>query len=346
LIDPDVDGDAICHIIGEQLGRSGDCTDQAVTPLVCQKIFECYCLNQNSHMNEEYRAKINDLVRSTQSEVAQTSFTTVVSFEPLHPRETPEDAETMDEVQNESAVAKMTQVERCTEVHADARTEKPDDAKTIAEVHKEPVVVKVTPEAERCDKAHADVRAEIPDHIKMLDDAQNESVVQLAKVTPKSERCTKARAATGLRCDISDEGFENQWERQRAPQIDSTGIDLTMLSQLPASIRSEARIAVSLRKNISIAKGVQKSAARARLQHWFPRISSSCAGKDNSTIVLAETKKRKTTWLSASEVDPDTLLELPEDIQKMILSDLSQGTRATKKHGIASFFHSTGKRFK
>jgi hypothetical protein len=180
----------------------------------------------------------------------------------------------------------------------------------------------------------------------MFDKAQNESVAQLAEVTPNAERCTKARAATCRAFDTSDGGLKNPHERQISPQIDSSGIDITMLSELPASVRSEARIAVSLRKNISIAKGVQKSAERARLQHWFPRISNSCARKDNSTIVLAETKKRKTTWLSASEVDPDTLLELPEDIQAMILSDLSQGTRATKKHGIASFFHSTGKRFK
>jgi hypothetical protein len=146
---------------------------------------------------------------------------------------------------------------------------------------------------------------------------------------------------------MSDGGFKNPPERPRSPQIDSRGIDLTMLSQLPASVRSEARIAVSLRQNISIARDVQKSTGGTRLQHWFPCISNQCAGKkDNSTIVLGKTKERKTTWLLAGEVDPDTLFELPEDVQAMILSELSQGTRATKKHGIASFFHSTGKRFK
>jgi hypothetical protein len=175
----------------------------------------------------------------------------------------------MDEVQNETSVVKMTQVERCTEARADARTEKPDDAKTIAGVHKESVVVKVTPEAERCDKAHADVRAEIVNHIKMLDEAQNESVVQLAKVAPKAERCTKARSATGRKCDILYEGFENPPERLRSPQIDSAGNGLTMLSQLPASIRPEARIAVSLWKNISIARGVQKLAKWAGLHTGF-----------------------------------------------------------------------------
>jgi hypothetical protein len=175
----------------------------------------------------------------------------------------------MDEVQNETSVAKMTQVEQCTEARADARMVKPDDAKTIAGVHKESVVVKVTPEAEQCDKAHADVRTKIAEHIKMLDEAKNESIVQLAKVTPKVERCTKACSATGRICNISYEGFENPPERQRSPQIDSAGIDLTMLSQLPASIQSEARIAVSLRKNILIAKGAQKLAKRAGLQHWF-----------------------------------------------------------------------------
>jgi hypothetical protein len=122
LIDPEVDNDAFCHIIGERLGRFLDCTDQAVTPLVCKKIFERYCLNQNLLMNQDYTAKINDLVRSTQREVAQTSFTTVVLCEPFHARETPEDAKTMDEVQNETSVAKMTQVERCTKAHADGNS--------------------------------------------------------------------------------------------------------------------------------------------------------------------------------------------------------------------------------
>jgi hypothetical protein len=111
-------------------------------------IFERYCLNQNSLMNQDYRAKIDDLVRSTQREVAQTSFTTVVLCEPLNARERPSDAETMDEVQNETSVVKMTQVEQCTKARADARTEKPDDAKMIAGMHTESVVVKVTPEAE------------------------------------------------------------------------------------------------------------------------------------------------------------------------------------------------------
>jgi hypothetical protein len=62
LINPDVDDVAICHIIGERLGRSLDCTDQAVTPLVCQKTSEHYCLNQNLLMNQDYTAKIDDLV--------------------------------------------------------------------------------------------------------------------------------------------------------------------------------------------------------------------------------------------------------------------------------------------
>jgi hypothetical protein len=75
-------------------------------------IFEQYCLNQNLLMNQDYRAKIDDLVRSTQREAAQTSFTTVILCESLHAaRETPGDAKTMDEVQNETSVAKMTQVE-------------------------------------------------------------------------------------------------------------------------------------------------------------------------------------------------------------------------------------------
>jgi hypothetical protein len=347
LIDPEVDDDAICRVVDEQRGRSGDGTDQVVTPHVCQKILERYCRNRYSLVNEDYTAEIDDLVRSTQGEGAQTSFTSVVSCETLHARvETPEDAETMDEVQNESAVGKVTEVERCTKARADARTETPEDAETIGEVQKESVVVKVTPEAERCTKARADASAEIPEDANTIDEAQNESVVRLAKVTPEAERCTKARAATSRRCNMSDGGFKNQPKRPRSPQIDSRGIDLTMLSQLPASIRSEARIAVALRESISIARDGQKSDARARLQHWFPRISNRCARKENSTIVIGETKKRKAAWLSASEVDPDTLLELPEDIQAMILSELSQGTRTTKKHGIASFFHSTGKRFK
>jgi hypothetical protein len=74
-------------------------------------IFERYCLNQNLLMNQDYRAKIDDLVRSTQRGVAQTSFTTVILCKSLHARETPGDAKTMDEVQNETSVAKMTQVE-------------------------------------------------------------------------------------------------------------------------------------------------------------------------------------------------------------------------------------------
>jgi hypothetical protein len=88
----------------------------------------------------------------------------------------------------------------------------------------------------------------------MLYEAQNESVVQLVKVTPKAERCTKACSTTSCKCNISYEGFKNPPERQRLLQIESAGIDLTMLSQLPASIQSEARIAVSLQKNILIAK--------------------------------------------------------------------------------------------
>jgi hypothetical protein len=114
--------------------------------------------------------------------------------------------------------------------------EKLDDAKTIAGVHTESVVVKVTPEAEQCDKAHADLRAKIANHIKMLDEAQNESIVQLSKMTSKVEQCTKACSATGCKCDISYKGCENPLERQRSPQIDSAGIELTVLSQLPASI--------------------------------------------------------------------------------------------------------------
>jgi hypothetical protein len=110
LIDPEVDDDAICHVVDEQRGRSVDCMDQVVMPHICQKILERYCCNRDSLMNEDYMDRIDDLVRSSQREVAQTSFTSFVSCEPLHPRETPENAETMEEVRNDS-VGKVTEVE-------------------------------------------------------------------------------------------------------------------------------------------------------------------------------------------------------------------------------------------
>lgn len=275
LIEPEVDANVICRVVDELCCRSGGGRDQEATTDVCQKLLERYCCNQDSLVKEDYRVEINDLVRSAKMDVIQTSFTSSVSSRTVPVRAgTPEaDVETL-------------------------------YAKTINEVQNESPVVKVTPEAER-----AEVIAD-----------------------------------TG--CDTSDRGLKNPPERQRSPQIDSRGIDVTMLSQLPASIRSEARIAVALRNNISTARGRQKPNARARLQNWFPRISNQCAGKENNNSVIGVAKERKTSWLLTSDVDPDTLRELPDDIQEMIKYELSQGIHASRKRGIDSFFHSTGKRHK
>ena len=137
-------------------------------------------------------------------------------------------------------------------------------------------------------------------------------------------------------------------KRPRSPQIDSRGIDLTVLSQLPASMRSEARIAAALRDNLSTCKSVKKADTRLGLQTWFPRVPKDSAGNENATANPTRiVGKERTSWLSFHEVDHDTLLELPLEIQVMVQAEMAQGVRENRKRaGIASFFPSTAKRYK
>lgn len=276
LIDPEVDADVICRVVDEERGRSGGGTDQEATAALFQKLLERYCYNQDSLVSEDCMVEINDLIRSSQTDVIQTSTRRIVSSGTLHVR---------------------------------------------AGMHE------------------ADIDS---DYVKTINEVQNESPIVM--VTPEAKRCAKAIADVG--CDTSDKCLKNPPERQRSPQIDSRGIDVTMLSQLPASVRSEARIAVALRNNISTARGQKKPNARACLQNWFPRISNQCADKENNNIVIGVVKERKTGWLSTSDIDPDTLRELPEDIQEMIKNELSQGINSSRKRGIDSFFQSIRKRHK
>jgi len=189
-----------------------------------------------------------------------------------------------------------------------------------------PIATEVTPESERCNQVRTD---------------------------DKNGECTKAQ----IDCERGDteRGIDNVQTRSltkaphrpRSPQYDSSGIDMTILSQLPASIRSEARIAYALSESASISRRRQKPAARGSLPTWFPRVDKQEG--ENTVAHSVSSTQRKSSWLTVGDVDPQTLSELPPDIQAMIRSELSQGSgrpQNRKRSDIASFFHTTAKRYK
>lgn len=186
--------------------------------------------------------------------------------------------------------------------------------------------------------------------------------IAVAEVTPQAERrsqkppvdninVVRKSSEGSLRVEASeaqdDACLKVEAPPSPSPQFDSSGVDITMLSQLPASVRSEARIAFALSENASVSKRKQKPPARGSLPTWFPRAVDE---NDKAAASAAAPQQTRSTWLTAADIDPETLSELPHDIQTMIQSELSrqQGSRPSRKRsGIASFFHTTGgKRFR
>lgn len=179
-----------------------------------------------------------------------------------------------------------------------------------------------------------------PETVKRVEPKQLDTE-SVAKVTPEPDRGTKSSAFESKSKVLeARNGCKTEISRPKLPQFDSSGIDVTMLSQLPPSVRSEARIAMALSESASISRRKQKPVARGSLAKFFSRQSKDMAKASQST-----TPK----WLTAADVDEETLRELPQDIQQMIQKELSSSreTQSNRKRtGIASFFPSTGKRLK
>ena len=204
----------------------------------------------------------------------------------------------------------------------------PEHAKRMHEVKQGSTATEVTPEAERC----------IP--VPPVENNGDIRESEVALVSGNTEGDAK-------KTEVQDSSLKRAPECYGSlPQIDSSGIDIAMLSQLPASVRSEARIAAALRDNLPFTKLRSKPKVHGSLHTWFSSVGIQ--GKDGEIhATCVSGGKKKTAWLSVGDVDPDTLKELPQHIQIMIQSELSQGIRRNRKRsGIASFFQSTTKRYK
>lgn len=112
-----------------------------------------------------------------------------------------------------------------------------------------------------------------------------------------------------------------------SPHLDSKGMDLNFLSQLPYSMRSEARLVFALNEPKSRPRGSRF------MVDWL------ASNKQDNSVMVGH--------LSSSTISPAVLAELPDDIRRSIESEMkSQGKSMRKKHqpkrkrGLHSFFSS------
>ena len=144
-------------------------------------------------------------------------------------------------------------------------------------------------------------------------------------VTPKDASPSKQRCETAEKSPCLP----------RSPHLDSQGMDLTFLSQLPYSMRSEARLAFAVNG--------PRSGSRSHnmcMDKWM-------ASKKDAPSVLTASQMLPT------DIDPLVWSELPEDIRQSIKASMQGPARcggqqrdkpAKRKGGISSFFSATSKR--
>jgi hypothetical protein len=114
--------------------------------------------------------------------------------------------------------------------------------------------------------------------------------------TPPKENATTTESITYLNSTLEEFGHRVtplQEEPKQPPQIDSDGLDLTILSQLPPSLRSEARLAMAIREKRQKRNRSNKN-TDSRLYQWLSTSTSTKKRPLASPLLPAvSTKKQK-----------------------------------------------------
>lgn len=133
--------------------------------------------------------------------------------------------------------------------------------------------------------------------------------------------------------EVDKEGASSDRERSGANEDDDDDIDPDVLSQLPPSIQAEIRLSRGANKN---AKPEEKNG----INSWLSQTGSFSGGERSKegmakrpTTTADESRASEPFALpNASDIDQQTLAELPADIREAVMRDIAVSTSTRSPH--------------